>query len=156
MSNYIQVTFGTPSVLKRIMAKHPERKLYLYKSTSQRDFQLVDFSNRKSVFNSPIKYQILESKINNCRKNFINYQFMNLNRKQIKVLRSWLKLTEQNSQSVRMNQIYWLTSSDHLWQIILTGWDQNSSYKKWKHDFRLKFNKLDPSNSFYERDYYLL
>ncbi|GLB47038.1 hypothetical protein WR164_10170 [Philodulcilactobacillus myokoensis] len=156
----INITFGSKYIVKQIIKKHPERKLFTFSSTGQDDnIMIMDFSNLKPIFKNPIKFIVNDSIIKNHSKPFISVTSMILNEDDLKQFDSqFINLHHHHFQNGFMG-IYNLRSADNSFKVtILNIWNSYNNYKKSeKNDPYLDINRYDKSNNyFYQKNYIAL
>ncbi|MBW1605396.1 monooxygenase [Lactobacillus sp. Sy-1] len=155
MISNIYVTFGSESYLSKIIEKHPERKLYLYNSVTNSDsFEIVDLSDKPTIFESPIGYSVLNHFGTDQWGKSISYITLDLDSNQQKVLDAKINsIISNESLPDGMSSIYSLNIANKLSKrVILTTWNDNVKIADW---YRSKSaNNLFDLNDQIETNYF--
>lgn len=140
MKNTIKVTFGSKNILEQISNKHQDRNLSIFKSmNTYGQYQIIDESNKPSIFHNTIKYIIIFQKGTNNISNFINYLYFNLDKNNEKIFNSKLRELSNNI-NLNINSIKLLQEVSGKKQlIIMTEWNNDLDFSKW-------FNKCNIKN----------
>ena len=154
MNNEINITSGTLSILNQIMNQNPERHLALFQSASHSNHILIDTSQLRTIFNSPIQYLINKYKGSQHWGIFTSFIHLTLNHYQIKVLLSYINKTFERPLVQNMINIYCLTNKiDPSKKILLTNWKDFKSYVIWKNNSFIKFFTKS-NNNYYQTNFY--
>ncbi|TPR40824.1 hypothetical protein [Apilactobacillus micheneri] len=139
MTNNIKVTFGSKNILEKISNNHPDRKLSIFKSmNTYGQYQIIDESNKPSIFHNTIKYIIILEKSTNNISNFINYLYFNLDKNNEKIFNSKLKELSNNI-NLNINSVKLLQEVSGKKQlIIMTEWNNALDFSKWFNKCNIK------------------
>lgn len=139
MTNNIKVTFGSKNILEQISNNHPDRKLSIFKSmNTYGQYQIIDESNKPSIFHNTIKYIIILEKSTNNISNFINYLYFNLDKNNEKIFNSKLKELSNNI-NLNINSVKLLQEVSGKKQlIIMTEWNNALDFSKWFNKCNIK------------------
>ncbi|TPR25758.1 hypothetical protein DY120_03900 [Apilactobacillus micheneri] len=139
MTNNIKVTFGSKNILEQISNNHPDRRLSIFKSmNTYGQYQIIDESNKPSIFHNTIKYIIIFQKGTNNISNFINYLYFNLDKNNEKIFNSKLKELSNNI-NLNINSVKLLQEVSGKKQlIIMTEWNNSSDFSKWFNKCNIK------------------
>lgn len=151
MTNQISTTFGSMPILSNIQNKYPDRKLIMYSATNKPNtIMLLDQTNEKSVFSSPVNFDILAKTGNQNLNLFINFTTIFLGPEQQQVFDSKINLL-MTDLPYGMETIYSMHyQKDINRRVILTSWQNPSDFNVWKNDVIDKWkNTYKNSQSFY-------
>lgn len=139
MTNNIKVTFGSKNILEQISNNHPDRRLSIFKSmNTYGQYQIIDESNKPSIFHNTIKYIIIFQKNTNNISNFVNYLYFNLDKNNEKIFHSKLKELSNNI-NININSIKLLQEISGKKQlIVMTEWNNASDFNKWFNKCNIK------------------
>lgn len=150
MISQIAITFGSEKILRGIIDKNPDRKLYLYSSQENSDkLMLLDASGSKSVFSSPVIYDVLGHMGNDDWAGFINLTTIALDSDQQKIFDANINQLTADALPDGMHSIYSMNYHKDINQrVLLTTWDNFDTYSVWQESADLA-GKYRLSPSFY-------
>lgn len=150
MISQIAITFGSEKILRAIIAKNPDRSLYLYSSQDDSGkLMLLDASGSKSIFNSPVIYDVLGYAGNDKWNGFVNLTTIALDSDQQKIFDAKINQVMAASLPDGMGSIYSMNYHKDINQrVLLTTWDNFDSYSVWQESIALS-QKYRNSPSFY-------
>lgn len=153
MLKTISATFGSKKVLETVIKRHPERQFKLLQSNStQQQLQLLDLSDKPTIFQSSVEYRVLGHCGSNEFRGLSNFEFFKLELDDQKMLRSAVNNSLLNNPPKNLIAAYLLENkfeSNEL--IILTMWPTLKDFNDWKHGPDYKF--LESFNSSQDRYY---
>lgn len=148
MIKQISVTFGSQSVLDKILNDHPDRELALFSpSINATSLQLVNYSGKESVFSAPVIYNVVSHTGNDDWNHYIDYIEVTPDAQRRKVLDATVSnfMTDINHPE-GMYSAYYMTSNDNAdKRIFLTLWKDKYSFLQWKDN---KINNFMAFNNF--------
>ncbi|UQS85562.1 hypothetical protein MOO46_02980 [Apilactobacillus apisilvae] len=133
MDKNIKITFGNNYIINLIKKKHPSRKIYIFKSINNvnQNYQIVDFSNKRSIFKNKLEYRIIYSNSINDNKEMVNYLYFNLDEENTKIL----KANMINIKYKNVNSIYMLKEDfGKKRDILMTCWKSYKDFYHWFHN----------------------
>ena len=150
MISQIAITFGSEKILTDIIAKNPGRSLHLYSSQdSSSKLMLLDTSGTKSIFNSPVIYDVLGQAGDDQWNGFVNLTTITLDSDQQKIFDAKVNQIMAATLPEGMHSIYSMNYHKDINQrVLLTTWDNFDSYSVWQESIALA-GKYRTSPSFY-------
>lgn len=146
MIKQISVTFGSKSVLDKIITKYPERDLALFSpSNNATGLQLIDYSGEPSIFSNPIIYEVISHTGIDNWNHYIDYVEVTPDAERRKILNATVSnfMTDINHPT-GMYSAYYMTASDNSdKKILLTLWKDKYSFLQWKNDKADNFMSFD-------------
>ncbi|KRM12583.1 hypothetical protein ABTQ33_08340 [Paucilactobacillus suebicus] len=156
MIKSISATFGSRTVLQDVIKRHPEREFKLLQSNAtQQQLQLLDISDKPTIFQSSVEYQVLGHVGDNEFRGLLNFEFFKLEPDDQKALRSVVNTSLLNNPPAKMFAAYLLENkyaSNEL--IVLTIWPTLKDLSTWKQSSNYKFGHYNSSQDrYYQRTY---
>ncbi|KRN93148.1 hypothetical protein [Pediococcus stilesii] len=131
MTRNLISSFGSKSILESIKKKNSDRKMIILSNTSENDsFQLVDFSDRENIFQSPNRYQVLFESGFSITGNLFRFDFFELSDDSLKAfdqkIQNW---ANSNADSYDLQNSFLLNPLDGKPsnRALLTIWNQESN-----------------------------
>jgi len=134
MSGKISATFGTRKILTMIQQKHADRDLLLMQANATEDrYMLLDLSGEKSVFASPVSYDVLLSKGTADWHGMTSFIFMDLPIEEQKVFNSKFNAfrTEYEKPNGLKHFMILREAKNDAAFVIVTNWHSDSEYAVW-------------------------
>lgn len=150
MISQIAITFGSEKILRDIIAKNSDRSLHLYSNQDNSGkLMLLDASGSKSIFNSPVIYDVLGHAGNDQWNGFVNLTTIALDSDQQKIFDAKINQVMATSLPDGINSIYSMNYHKDINQrVLLTTWDSFDSYSVWQESTNFA-EKYRNSPSFY-------
>lgn len=160
MLTKLSLTFGSEMVLKQIIDKHPERQFKLMQaSTHSNKVALFDFSNKDSIFNSPVNFRVLGESLNSNPNGILYYQSFQVNGDRQQLLYNSLQKVAESDNKL-MNGKYFLEVDNRdqsTTYVLLTSWDDFDDLMAWKKTDEflslIGFTDQESSNYYYDETY---
>lgn len=152
MANQISMAFGSGQILTSIQKNNPNRNLVMYSSTNKiNTAMLLDISGERSVFNSPVIFDILAKVGEDDNNNFVNFITLDLNFDQQKVFDARINLLMSTDLPSKMNSMYSMHyNKDISKRVILTTWNDQDDFRKWEqNEVESWRNQYSSSPTFY-------
>lgn len=158
MLKQISTTFGSEELLTKIVAQNPDRDFRLLQATPQdNQLQLLDISDKPSVFNTPIDYHLLGHTGSKDFVGLFHFEFLKLAADDQKV---WYTAVNHNILNTNlptgMLAAYLCENKTHSNEcLLLTLWATSSGLDQWiKSDSYRKISIFnDSQNHFYQQNY---
>jgi len=134
MLKTISSTFGSWPVLNQIEKNNPEHKfITLSSSAIKNDFQLLDISDKPSVFANPLIYNVSFHVGDFSWNGFYRFAFMTLSKEEIKVLDAKvMRFTASGHLPLGLNDLFLLQPDKKPnARVLLTIWQLDSDYSFW-------------------------
>lgn len=158
MSEKISATFGTRKILTMIQQQHADRDLLLMQANATEDrYMLLDLSGEKTVFSSPVSYDVLLAKGNEDWHGMTSFIFMDLPIEEQKVFNS--KFTAFRAEFEKPNGLkhFWILreAKNDAAFVIVTNWHSDSEYAVWlrSESFKPFAKYLTPDFDYHESRY---
>lgn len=131
MFKKIITSFGSKSILENIKKKYSDRKmLILSNSAEDAAFQLIDFSDKENIFQSPNRYQVLFESGPSVAGDIFIFDFFELSDDSIKSfdqrIREW---ANQNANSYTLQNSFILNPLDGKPnnRVVLSIWNSEAN-----------------------------
>ncbi|AMV59875.1 hypothetical protein ADU72_0345 [Pediococcus damnosus] len=135
MLNKISSTFGSWPIINQIKKNNPEHEFVTLSSSSiKNDFQLLDISDKSSVFANPLIYNVTFHEGSSKWNGFYRFAFMTLSKEEIKVLNAKImRFIAAGHLPLGLNDIFLLQPDKKPNErVLLTIWQLDSDYSFWR------------------------
>lgn len=160
MLTKLSLTFGSRQILQDIINKYPERHFKLMQaSVHSNKLALFDFSNETTVFKTPVKYTVLNEKLNSNFRGILYYQSFQVNNDRQKILYNTLdKIINTDSPLINGQLFMQVDDKDESTTfVLLSCLDDFNDLVTWKESLSFKelssFISRDPNNTYYDEVY---
>lgn len=135
MLTKLSLTFGSEKVLKQIIDQNPDRQFKLMQaSTHSNKIALFDYSNKDSIFNSPVNFRVLGESLNSNLNGMLFYQSFQVNGdRQDLLYNSLQKIAESDNKLMNGKYFLQVDSRDQSSTLVLlTSWNSFDDLMAWK------------------------
>ena len=135
MLTKLSLTFGSEKVLKQIIDQNPDRQFKLMQaSTHSNKIALFDYSNKDSIFNSPVNFRVLGESLNSNLNGMLFYQSFQVNGdRQDLLYNSLQKIAESDNKLMNGKYFLQVDSRDQSSTLVLlTSWNNFDDLMAWK------------------------
>ncbi|KRN97609.1 hypothetical protein IV54_GL001308 [Levilactobacillus paucivorans] len=138
MLTQLAVTFGSRYLLEQLVSKHPDRPFVLLADTTDpTGLQLVDVSDRPTVFFSRLSYRVLFSHGETDWHGFYHFLYFTFDPDDAKIFEDHLDRLVREALPVSMQAILVLKKDRVAGEyVVLTIWDDSLAYALWRHSYR--------------------
>jgi len=139
MTEYLYTTFGSEEVLQSVREKNPDRVIMLsVDDNDPKRFQLIEKTNKPSVFSLPTTYKILfETDVSSDIRGWMNFTFITMpDQERDNFVRRCQSYLAENAASVSgLIDAYILQRTDNPNQLaIFTTWTLKEYWTIWMED----------------------
>ncbi|KRL93202.1 monooxygenase [Levilactobacillus hammesii] len=159
MLQQLSLTFGSQDLLDKIIKKNPDRHFVLLAATGgAKDLQLLDVSNRDSVFTSHLDYQVKIEHGQPDWQGFFSFNYFNLDMESAKVFEGEVNKIAASPLPAGMTAMLVLSKFKNSGEyVLLTIWDSSDAFMIWRRSNKFSpFTKYATSlNNFHAATYQL-
>ena len=145
---YLYITSGTPEFMESIKKKHPNEQIYALHGIG--NSVLIHETDKKSVFQAPRKYEIIEASGQLSKKGYFAIQNIPLS-DEVKPIFEYkytnLSPTLEREPGFVALRVLKPIKSDTY--IILTEWSGPNSYEVWSKSHPMNFNDIADKQQFF-------
>ena len=134
MSGKIAATFGTRKILTMIQQQNADSDLLLMQANATEDrYMLLDLTGEKTVFSSPVTYDVLLSKGSADWHGMTSFIFIDLPEEEQKVFKSKFSSFRHDYNKPDGLKHFWILreSKNNSAFVIVTNWHSDSEYAVW-------------------------
>lgn len=151
MIKQIAITFGSNAILNNIYNKNSNRLAKFQPINNTGQMMLLDYSGEKSIFNSPVIYEVLDHSGVDSWDGFLNFTTFELNPDQQKLFDARIKHLLNDEFPKGMKSAYSLNyKNDTSKRVLASTWDTFQEFNNWKNNQDLvTANHYDNTPNFY-------
>ncbi|MBB1062381.1 hypothetical protein [Limosilactobacillus fastidiosus] len=160
MLSQLSLTFGSRQILQDIIDKYPDRKFKLMQASEHsHNLALFDFSNKPTVFKSPVEYTVLGEQLSSEYRGILYYQSFQVDNDHQKILFNTLNKIIDNSNPLINGQAFLQVDNkeESTTFVLLTALNDLDELMTWKKTDSFKqldsFTTRDPNNTYYDEVY---
>ncbi|WP_061777096.1 hypothetical protein [Levilactobacillus senmaizukei] len=159
MRRQFSVTYGSESLLTHLIDVYSKRHMVLFtRGPGEDDLQLVDLSDRRSVFVSPFTYRVLAQQGTLDEQDYFAYCFFTLDADQAKVFTAKLGQRLKKVLPIGMTAMLLMQKKKPATDyVVLTTWVAEDDYERWRksNDFDLLREYATTNNQFHFAVYHV-
>ncbi|MFC6275805.1 hypothetical protein ACFQET_09855 [Levilactobacillus tangyuanensis] len=159
MRRQFSVTYGSESLLTHLIDVYSKRHMVLFtRGSDEDDLQLVDLSDRRSVFVSPFTYRVLAQQGDLDEQDYFAYCFFTLDVDQAKVFTAKLGRRLKQALPIGMTAMLLMQKKKPVTDyVVLTTWVDEDDYERWRKStgFDLLREYATTNNQFHSAIYHV-
>ncbi|MGX6429508.1 antibiotic biosynthesis monooxygenase [Levilactobacillus yonginensis] len=142
MLHELSFSFGSPAVLKKIVAENPDRQFKLLANSggnAEESLQLLDISGQPSQFNTELDYDVKLHAGVSTWDGFYSYNYFTFDADAAKVFDAKANLLAINDLPMGLRAMYVLTKKKNPGDyVLLTIWESSQAFSLWRNSDAFK------------------